>query len=58
MREALVCSGVGHQRLAAEVLVGGGSNDNLDRISWMKKLRGGLGVYIGQKEAGTDFDSR
>ena len=49
MREALVCSGVDAQRLAAEVLVGDGSMGNLDRVSWMKKLRRGSGVYIGAK---------
>ena len=58
MREALVCSGVDDQQLAAEALVGDGSVVNLDRVSWTKKLRRGSGVYIGQKKAGTDFDSR
>jgi hypothetical protein len=58
MREALVCSGVDDQRLAAEALVGGGSVGNLDRVSWMKKLRRGSGVYIGAEEDQTDLGSR
>ena len=50
MRGALVCSGVDEQRLAAEELVGDGSAVDLARVSEMKKLRRGSGVYIGAEE--------
>jgi hypothetical protein len=58
MRGALVCSGVDEQRLAAEELVGDGSVVDLARVSEMKKLRRGSGVYIGAEEDQTDLGSR